>query len=342
MFLKLRRYFSLTLAFLLFCVATQAQRPIRVLAIDGGGIRGIIAATVLERMEHDLKPISELFDVVIGTSIGGIIALALTTPGKNGSVYSAAEVVKLALNNSDQIFASSLSHRVKTVGGLVGPKYKSKGIAKLMAEIFGDSTLSKARTPTFITGYAIVDETGIEFSSEEARLQPDKDCLVREVAMATAAAPTYFETVDVHYQWGTLKSVADGALYKNFPAMLGYTNAISLYPNRVIEVYSLGNGLTPAEAATAELKGRGLLQWAPLIFRHLSNGSFTADHTDLHKLLNTDKAERYFRLNVRLEKGHKSIDNLEQHNLDYLYAKGVEATQSETYRQMIEKLRETE
>ena len=80
------------------------RRTIRVLAIDGGGIRGIIPARVLVEIEKlTRRSIAELFDLIVGTSTGGILALGLTTPGSDGPAFSAAQLLDLYLNYGEII-----------------------------------------------------------------------------------------------------------------------------------------------------------------------------------------------------------------------------------------------
>ena len=86
----------------------MAQTKFSVLAVDGGGVRGVIPARVLQAIEEELKrPVCELFDVVAGTSTGGIIALGLTKPidpGRHQPAYAASDLVDLYKNDGGQIF----------------------------------------------------------------------------------------------------------------------------------------------------------------------------------------------------------------------------------------------
>jgi patatin-like phospholipase/acyl hydrolase len=331
--------FLLALCFSLKCQANVD--PFRILSIDGGGVRGIIPATILEKIESDLnKPIAEIFDMVTGTSIGGIIALILASPNENGLPAAVEDVLKIAFTENSRLFKASFSHWVATLGGLFGPKYESGGMAQVFNEKFGDLKLSQTLIPALVTAYSVENEQGIEFFSEDAKMHPlDKDCLVREVAMATTAAPTFFNIVDVHFPWGTLRSVADGALYKNDPAILAYATARKLHPKRKIEVYSLGTGRAIAEEISAEQKGSGITHWMGPISSHLIKGAHDADQTVLHKLLNADDEEDYFRLNVFIDHKHRHLDDTRGKNLVYLYQKGLEATMTPMYQRMIERLR---
>src|SRR2546421_11063200 len=103
---------------------------IKILSIDGGGIRGIIPATVLAEIEkRTKKPIAKLFDLIAGTSTGGIIALALTKPNYEGKPeYQAQDVVDLYELKGQNIFHQSMWHRLNTFNNLIEEKYQVEGL----------------------------------------------------------------------------------------------------------------------------------------------------------------------------------------------------------------------
>src|SRR5437667_2424290 len=96
---------------------------IKVLSIDGGGIRGIIAAAILEALQAQIgRELHEVFDLISGTSTGGIIALGIGTPAKNGRPYRPAELLELYRSQGPTMFAKSIFTGAKQ---LFGPKYSS-------------------------------------------------------------------------------------------------------------------------------------------------------------------------------------------------------------------------
>src|SRR5690349_4100610 len=128
---------------------SQAQsRPIRVLALDGGGIRGVIPATVLAELERRCnKPIAALFDLIAGTSTGGILALGLTAPdaaNPGQPRHSANDLVALYAQKGSVIFRRSLLHTLITLFGLLGNKYPVRGLEETLKSYFGDSELKDA------------------------------------------------------------------------------------------------------------------------------------------------------------------------------------------------------
>lgn len=181
---------------------------------------------------------------------------------------------------------------------------------------------------------------GWNFFSEDAKKFPlEKDCLIREAAMATAAAPVYFDAVDVKFAWGTLESVADGCIYKLNPAMLIYAQAKKLYPHRKLEVYSIGTGHSSAEDLTLASKGRGFWHWMTPALRHIYIGSNEADDSILNKLLNNEKEQNYFRVNVRIDRQHSGLDDVSRENMHYLYHKSLDILKSGMFKDMLERLK---
>jgi uncharacterized protein len=321
---------------------SNAESPIRILSIDGGGVRGIIPAVILEKIEADLgKPIASIFDMVAGSSTGGMIALALTAPGADKRpVQTAGQIVDFYIDSGSTVFKTSWRHWLKNLGGLIGPRYDSSGLQGIFYKYLGDTMLSEALVPTLITGYHINGQAGVEFLSTDAKQYPnDRDCLMREVAMATSAAPVYFDSVDVNFGWGTLESVADGCLYKLNPALLAYAQAKRLYPNRRIEVYSLGTGQSSAEDLTLELKGRGVWHWMGPVVSHLLVGNTEADDSVMHQMLNKEGERNYFRLNVRIDREHRGLDDISAENVAYLYNRGILVTQSGVFKEAMERLK---
>src|ERR671916_836359 len=129
----------------------------KVLSIDGGGIRGIIPAIVLAEIERRTgKRIAEMFDLVAGTSTGGILALGLTKPGQDGKPeYSAKKLIELYETEGDKIFSMSVWHRVHSGWGLAEEKYPSESIEEVAKLYFGDVALWQAHKEVRVTAYEI-------------------------------------------------------------------------------------------------------------------------------------------------------------------------------------------
>src|SRR6478672_11393008 len=172
----------------------------RVLAIDGGGIRGIIPAVVLADLEERTgRRVSDLFDLVAGTSTGGILACALSRPAVMGpgSRFSAEELVGLYVEEGPKIFHRDLLRRVRTVDGLIDERYDDQGLRAALERYLGTTRISEARTAIFLTAYELERRFAFFFRSTRARDDDTYDFTMADAAHATSAAPTYFEPVQV-------------------------------------------------------------------------------------------------------------------------------------------------
>jgi patatin-like phospholipase/acyl hydrolase len=173
-------------------VPQAPKRTIRILAIDGGGIRGIIPAVILSEIEkRTQKPVSELFDLVVGTSTGGILALFLVKPNNQGRPqYTAKDLVAMYEKEGDQIFSRSIWQKIHSGGSLVGEKYPASGIEKVLEKYFDKARLKDSLTEVLITSYDIERRIPFFFKSRNAKANISYDFPLKQVARATSAAPT--------------------------------------------------------------------------------------------------------------------------------------------------------
>ena len=204
----------------------------RILSIDGGGIRGIIPAVVLAELEQRTgRAISDCFDLIAGTSTGGIIALALTRPDARGRPqYSAADVAGFYEDLGPAIFARDALHRAATLDSLAGPRFDSAALRRALAEYFGDTRLSEALRDVLVTSYDIERREPFFFKSHYARTRADRDFAMRDVGAATAAGPTYFEPVRIETQDHVgYRALVDGGVFANNPTMCAWVEALGLF-----------------------------------------------------------------------------------------------------------------
>jgi patatin-like phospholipase/acyl hydrolase len=172
------------------------QRLVRILSIDGGGIRGIIPGLILQRIEEQAgAPIADLFDIVAGTSTGGLLAMGLTTPKPGSSDrprYAAKDIVEVYRRRGPEIFHRSRRYRLRSLDGLRRPKYPAQGLQRVLDELFGEARLSESVRQTLVTAYCTERRMPTVLSSAGAVQQRNPDVICAEAARATAAAPTYF------------------------------------------------------------------------------------------------------------------------------------------------------
>ncbi|MCB9299084.1 MAG: patatin-like phospholipase family protein [Lewinellaceae bacterium] len=299
---------------------TQATaRPVNVLSLDGGGIRGLILSLFLEAIETRTgKPISALFDIIAGTSTGGILALALSKPKEPGSqepAFKASELVKLYDENGDKIFFRSISRMIETLGGLIEEKYSAQGLEGLLQRYFGETRLKEALCDVLITSYDIENRRPFYFKSSLARILPDYDHHMKDVARATSAAPTYFEPAKIpaeNNQAGYW-ALVDGGVFANNPGLLAYTEAIRGRAPKNICLVSIGTGQMTSPLSYEAAKGWGAAQWVRPIIDVVFDGVSDSVDEVLARLLTYDND--YYRFQVDLKGVDEAMDNVEQDNL---------------------------
>ncbi len=298
---------------------------VRVLSIDGGGIRGIIPAIVLAELEaRAQKPVAALFDLIAGTSTGGIIALALARPGEDGGpAWSAATLVELYEQEGPAIFSRPLGHQIRTIRGLIDEKYPSDGLDAALERYLGESRLSEALTDVLVTAYETERRRPFFFKSAAARTEPGRDFAMAAAARATAAAPTYFEPALVQAgDSADYFSLVDGGVFATNPAMCAFAEVRRHHPDAEVVLLSLGTGQLTRPLPYADVKDWGLVEWARPILDVVFDGvSDTVDY-QLDQLLGQS---RYWRLQVALDGGASDdLDNAGAENLRRLRLKGEE------------------
>src|SRR5215510_14343559 len=198
------------------------MKPFRILCIDGGGIRGIIPAIVLAEIERRTgRRIHQLFDFIAGTSTGGILALALVKPVKKGlrrPQYRAKDVIELYETQGRRIFSRSLLHQLVSLDGLANKKYQAGPIETVFEEFFGEVMLSQALSDVMVTSFDIQKRDAFFFRSYRAEKKKEFDFLMRNVARATSAAPTYFEPELIKNDKKAY-ALVDGGVFANNPSM---------------------------------------------------------------------------------------------------------------------------
>jgi uncharacterized protein len=303
----------------------------KVLSIDGGGIRGIIPAMMLAEIEDRTgKSIAEMFDLIAGTSTGGILALGLAMPGDGGKPrYKAEELIELYEKEGPRIFSRPAGHRIDSLEGIAEERYPSEGVEQVLAEYFGEARLKDALTRILITSYEIQLRIPFFFSSERAKNSPDYDFPMRQVARATSSAPTYFEPAKVEAEDPVdYYALVDGGVFANNPAMCVYVEARRIleaedspYPSGTdILVVSAGTGQLTDRLRYEEAAGWGLLGWARPIIDVVFDGVSDTVDFQLKELLSPskDRIGRYYRFQRELVEVSDAMDNVSPSNLQDL------------------------
>jgi uncharacterized protein len=291
----------------------------KILSIDGGGIRGIIPATVLAKLEERTeRSVSDMFDLIAGTSTGGILALGLSVPADGMPKFGADRLVALYEERGATIFHRDLWHRFRALENLLEEKYPSGNIEKVLEEYFDGALISQALTEVLITSYDLERREPYFFKRHKAVSQLEPDWLMREVARATSAAPTYFEPAKLTSADKTItRALVDGGVYANNPAMCGYAEARSLWPDEEeVLVVSLGTGELTRPIPYEDAKEWGLAKWARPILGVVFDG--VSDTVD-YQLRQLCKPSHYYRFQDTLKDGGSDdLDDSSRGNIQLL------------------------
>jgi patatin-like phospholipase/acyl hydrolase len=268
---------------------------VRVLAIDGGGIRGLIPALVLAEIERRTgRRIATLVDLLAGTSTGGILACALAKPDP----LPAAEIAGIYEQEGPRIFDRTLLKTITSADGNLDERYDDKGLMAALRRYLGDAKLGDATVPILITAYDIEARQAIVL-----RRAADAAVTMVEAARATSAAPTYFEPVRV-----AGRALIDGGVFAINPAMTAYAEVAD---EPVDVLASVGTGEHTRRLALDDVKGWGRLEWAEPIIDVVFDGSADAVDDQLARLA----GDRYVRLQTRLDEASDDLDDASASNL---------------------------
>ncbi|KAH0681459.1 hypothetical protein KY284_022544 [Solanum tuberosum] len=276
---------------------SQIQPPtygdfITILSIDGGGIRGIIPATILTFLESQLQELdgkdarlADYFDVIAGTSTGGLVTAMLTAPDENHRpLYAAKDITPFYLEHCPKIFPQKKCGLFAPIGkmvqALIGPKYDGKYLHKVVKEKLKDTYLSNTITNVVIPTFDIKKLQPTIFSTYETKRSTCCDAKLSDVCISTSAAPTY---LPAHYfkvedGKGNVKehNLIDGGVAANNPGLIAisevskeiFKNNPDFFPIKPMDygrflVISLGTGAAKCEQKYNSLMGAkwGIVDW---------------------------------------------------------------------------------
>jgi patatin-like phospholipase/acyl hydrolase len=335
--------------------STGAYSKLRILSIDGGGIRGVIPATILTHIEKQIikltgnkdAKLGEYFDLIAGTSTGGILATLYLTPAKKDKTrakYSAEDALSLYASNGNKIFKRGFWDNI-TNFKLWNEKFRADNLQKLLHEYFGETLLSELIRPCVITSYDFLNRRATFFNSFDARIEgAAKDFLVKNITRATSAAPTYFEPTQIKSTAGADFNLIDGGVFVNNPAMCAYSEARNTDFTRdpfmqtgfklpkpdkptAKDMFhlSIGTGSDLKHFTFDKLHNAGLITWVPVLIDIMMSGnSETVDYhlRKIYETLQLPDKEDYFRLAPHLHEASSEMDNATAKNITKLKEAG--------------------
>lgn len=322
-------------------------KKIRILSLDGGGIRGIITCVILKYIEEQLQKldnpnakIGDYFDLVAGSSTGGLITALLLFPDNSGKAkFSIHEALDLYAKKGDSIFNVSFWERLINPFGLFNEKISQKNLEKQLQEVFHGLQLKSLIKPCLITAYDISSRKAKFFCSHEAQSVLE-NFYVKDVCRATSAAPTYFEPAKIKSLYDQEFTFVDGGVYANNPAMCAYAEARKIafsevlgnkekpdYPSvKDMLIISVGTGQVLKPYSFKQFENAGKIKWVtPLIDILLTANAETVDYylDKMYKTLGARNSKNYYRIMPDLKNASPEMDDTSKKNIYELIQAGL-------------------
>ena len=259
----------------------------KILSIDGGGIKGLYSATILKKFEEKFNTLtSDHFDMICGTSTGGLIALAIALK------IPAEKICNFYVEEGPTIFPKQKKVNVpffKTIdfGFLkqiaIGGKYSDKGLKESLIKIFGDKIIEDCHNLLCIPSYSVTEAKPkvFKYDHREGDLSRDNKAPVVDIALATSAAPTYFPLAESKFY--NMEQFIDGGVWANNPTLVGLLEALNNFVGdgkdyNNIEILSLSSLTITGGKKVGIKRARSFKDWGAELFETSMNGqSFFAD-----------------------------------------------------------------
>ncbi len=309
------------------------QKTIKILSIDGGGIRGYIPALILEKLSSLLDQKSgngdlfRAFDIIAGTSSGSLTAMGIAAPdrkkGNEGYTdkprYSMTDIVNIYETCRTDIFPERTLESLGMVKQAFHEKYNSSGFEKVLEGMFRERAMKDSLTNILITSFDVL-------SGKPVIISNDDDFYMKDVARGSSAAPTFFEPALIESISKEKKyCLIDGAMAANNPAMFAYIKARIKFPKagRFI-ILSLGTGHSTEFYNYEQIKNWGFVEWIlPSNGTPIYSIMSRAQEGCVSMQLSHIPGVEYYRINPVLEGESLEIDNISFKNMKNLKAAAV-------------------
>jgi uncharacterized protein len=258
----------------------------KLLCIDGGGIRGIFAIAILQALEEEVGyPVGEFFDVVAGTSTGAIIAASVSLNKNMKEVYESYK------HYGEKIF----TRQAKV--GLFKSVYSDRSLRHLLKKAFGEVEMKDIHKPLLIPAVDITH--GKPFIHRSNYGHPESEDLsikLWDAVLSSCSAPVYFPPNKIGDEYLSI----DGGLWANNPSLVGLTESIHYFEKSMdeINILSIGTGLQTIDFTNDNEKYWGIRQWLPF---HFPSMKVTPKLLDLALHLSSESVSYHCQL---LLKGH--------------------------------------
>jgi uncharacterized protein len=303
------------------------RTKVRILSLDGGGIRGIIPATVLVYVEKKIQEltgdpdarIADYFEIVVGTSTGAILGCFICMP--NAKDYPAERALKLYARHGREIFTEARRNSWFGLRQLFNAtRFSPDNLERLFKENFGDVMFHDLRTHCIVTTYDIENCRAFFFNSREKKREDreKRDFFIREVVRSTSAAPTYFPPIRVKTRHKKMMNI-DGGVFANNPAMCAYAEVRTTQYDFILDkegnprfprvkdmmMLSLGTGALPMDLNNVDKSNRwGVIGWAKAAPEIMMDGAADTVHYQVDKVFGSigkNAKKQFLRVDVPAE-----------------------------------------
>lgn len=297
----------------------MSDKVFKILSIDGGGIKGLYSASVLARIEEKTgKRIKDHFDMICGTSTGGLIALGLSIG------IPAQELADLYYNRGSEIFPVSNIKSIRYVQRrwqflkqlIFRCKFSDHSLKRILKEVFEEKTMGQAETLLCIPSFNLIngEPRVFKFPHKEGKYFMDKSIPMVDVALATSAAPTY---LPIHEYNNCL--YADGGIWANNPSLCGLLEALDHFVGKEKEfdsfsILSVASVEQPNGWASTSKKSRSFRHWGNKLFQASMDGQAYFNDFFLKKVIeNINPKGNYYRIpSPKLSKEHIGIIHMDR------------------------------
>ncbi len=252
--------------------AFGGKKVIRILSINGGGVRGIIPLTVLKYLEQQSgRRTAEMFDLITGVSVGGIISAGTLLPGPNGAPrYSAEEILKEFHRLIPEVFNPAWPDIVITCDGTLAPKYSSKRKQQALRNMLGDVAFGDLLKPCLLMGFDMQNGRPQNLESWQG---PWNRFAVTDLLNAGTTFPGVFNPVLLQDGVHELPMLTDVGTVENDPSLAALHLARQAAPDARIIVVNLGTGEYSPDPNTSSLNRWGELRWITTLLPAISSGN---------------------------------------------------------------------
>lgn len=315
----------------------MARRKFRILSIDGGGLRGVIPLQIIRHIEKITgEEIHNSFDLIAGTSTGGLLTCALTFQDfeniEGGQrKYSLDKIEEIYVKRGSDIFPREkyFSFKKNPFKKWFYPKYNPSSLNEILNEYFRDARITNCMKPIFITSYDIHRNKPIFFNTREATLIHERNPKLKDICRATSAAPTYFPSYRFSYDKENIVCV-DGGVFMNNPSLGALIEVLGNLKYKYYKVnenmdlsdifiLSLGTGTSNKLINSSKSEKWGRLNWIKPIIDLTTNGPVKVIHDQLKTIYEMfGQRDNYLRINIDIEEQYSEMSDSRKNVSDYL------------------------